>query len=52
MIEFFAINVNRFTGPGQKQFQVFDASVGKKMEIVWAAPLVKSVTCWRGSNIS
>jgi hypothetical protein len=44
MTEFFAINVDRFAGPGQKQLQVFGASVDKKMQIVWAAPSVKSVT--------
>jgi hypothetical protein len=44
MTEFFAINVDRFAGPGQKQLQVFGASVDKKMQIAWAAPLVKSVT--------
>jgi hypothetical protein len=43
MIEFFAINVDRFTGPGQKQLQVFGAAVDKKMQIAWAAPAVKSV---------
>jgi hypothetical protein len=31
MVEFFAINVDRFAGPGQKQFQVFSASVDKRM---------------------
>jgi hypothetical protein len=41
--EFFAINVDRFAGPGQKQLQVFGASVDKKMQIVWATPSVKSV---------
>jgi hypothetical protein len=44
MTEFFAINVDRFAGPGQKQLQVFGASVDKKMQIAWAAPSVKSVT--------
>jgi hypothetical protein len=44
MTEFFAINVDRFAGPGQKQLQVFGASVDKKMQIAWAAPLVKLVT--------
>jgi hypothetical protein len=37
MIEFFAINVDIFVGPGQKQLQVFGASVDKKMQIVGAA---------------
>jgi hypothetical protein len=44
MTEFFAINVDRFVGPSQKQLQVFGASVDKKMQIVWAAPSVKSMT--------
>jgi hypothetical protein len=44
MTEFFAINVDRFARPGQKQLQVFGASVDKKMQIVWAAPSVKSMT--------
>jgi hypothetical protein len=44
MIEFFAINVNRFVGPGQKWLQVFTTSVDKKMQIAWAAPSVKLVT--------
>jgi hypothetical protein len=44
MIKFFAINVDKFVGPGQKQLQVLGASVDKKMQIVWAAPSVKSVT--------
>jgi hypothetical protein len=33
LTEFFAINVDRFVGPGQKQLQVFDASINKKMQI-------------------
>jgi hypothetical protein len=44
MTEFFAINMDRFAGPGQKQLQVFGASVDKRMQIAWAAPSVKSVT--------
>jgi hypothetical protein len=44
MIEFFAINVDRFAGPGKKQLQVFGASVDKKMQIAWATPSVKSMT--------
>jgi hypothetical protein len=44
MTEFFAINVDRFAGPGQKQLQVFGASVDKRIQIAWAAPSVKSVT--------
>jgi hypothetical protein len=32
MTEFFAINVDRFAGPGQKQLQVFGAAVDKKMQ--------------------
>jgi hypothetical protein len=40
MTKFYAINVDRFTGLGQKELQVFGASVDKKMQIVWAAPLV------------
>jgi hypothetical protein len=44
MIEFFAINVDRFAGPGHKQLQVFGVAVDKKMQIAWAAPSVKSVT--------
>jgi hypothetical protein len=44
MTEFFAINVNKFAGPGQKQLQVFGASVDKKMQITWVAPSVKLVT--------
>jgi hypothetical protein len=44
MTEFFAINVDRFVGPGQKQFQVFGASVDKKIEIEWTALSVKLVT--------
>jgi hypothetical protein len=43
MTEFFAINVDRFAGPGQKQLQVFGASVDKKMQKAWATPSVKSV---------
>jgi hypothetical protein len=31
MTEFFAINMDRFAGPGQKQLQVFGASVDKKI---------------------
>jgi hypothetical protein len=31
MAEFFAINVDRFAGPGQKQLQVFGASIDKRM---------------------
>jgi hypothetical protein len=44
MTEFFAINVDRFAGPGQKQLQVFGASVDKRMQVAWAAPSVKLVT--------
>jgi hypothetical protein len=44
MTEFFAINVDRFAGPGQKQLQVFGASVDKKIQIAWTAPSVKSMT--------
>jgi hypothetical protein len=44
MTEFFAINVDRFAGPGQKQLQVFGTSVDKRMQIAWVAPSVKSVT--------
>jgi hypothetical protein len=44
MTEFFAINGDRFVGPGQKQLQVFGASVDKKMQIAWVAPSVKSMT--------
>jgi hypothetical protein len=44
MTEFFAINVDRFAGPGQKQLQVFGASIDKRMQIAWAIPSVKSVT--------
>jgi hypothetical protein len=44
MTEFFAINVDRFARPGQKQLQVFGASVDKKMQIVWVAPSMKLVT--------
>jgi hypothetical protein len=44
IVEFFVINVDRFVGPGQKQLQVFGASVDKRMQIAWAAPSVKSVT--------
>ena len=44
MIEFFAINMDRFAGPNQKQLQVFNASVDKKIQIAWAGPSVKSVT--------
>jgi hypothetical protein len=43
MTEFFAINLDRFVGPGQKQLQVFGASVDKKMQIAWIALSVKSV---------
>jgi hypothetical protein len=31
MTEFFAINVDRFVGPGQKQLQVFGVAIEKKM---------------------
>jgi hypothetical protein len=31
MTEFFAINVDRFVGPSQKQLQVFGAAVEKKI---------------------
>jgi hypothetical protein len=31
MTKFFGINVDKFTGPGQKQLQVFSAAVDKKM---------------------
>jgi hypothetical protein len=44
MTEFFAINVDRFVGFGQKKLQVFGAAVDKKMQIAWVAPAVKSVT--------
>jgi hypothetical protein len=44
MTEFFAINMDRFAGPGQKQLQVFGASVDKKIQIAWVAPSMKSVT--------
>jgi hypothetical protein len=44
MTEFFAINVDRFVGPGQKQLQVFSATIDKKIQITWAAPAVKSMT--------
>jgi hypothetical protein len=44
MTEFFAINVDRFAGPSQKQLQVFDAAIDKKMQIVWAVLAVKSMT--------
>jgi hypothetical protein len=44
MTEFFAINVDRFAGPGKKQLQIFGASVDKKMQIARTAPSVKSVT--------
>jgi hypothetical protein len=44
MTKFFAINVERFARPGQKQLQVFGASVDKKMQIAWAALSMKSVT--------
>jgi hypothetical protein len=44
MTEFFVINMDRFVGPDQKQLQVFGASIDKNMQIVWAAPLVKSMT--------
>jgi hypothetical protein len=44
MTKFFAINVDRFAGPGQKQLQVFGASVDKKIQIAWVAPSVNSVT--------
>jgi hypothetical protein len=44
MTEFFAINVDRFVGPGQKQLQVFGTSIDKKIQIAWTAPSVKSVT--------
>ena len=43
MIEFFAINVDRFARPGQKQLQVFGGVVDKKMQTAWAAPAVKSM---------
>ena len=43
MIEFFAINVDRFVGPGQKQLQVFGDAIDKKMQTAWTAPAVKSV---------
>ena len=44
MTELFAINVDRFAGPGQKQLQVFGADIDKKMQIAWAALAVKLVT--------
>ena len=44
MTKFFAINVDKFEGQGQKQLQVYGAAVDKKMQIVWVAPAVKSVT--------
>jgi hypothetical protein len=44
MTEFFAINMDIFTGPGQKQLQVFGVAVDKKMKITWVAPAVKSLT--------
>ena len=37
MIEFFAINMDKFAASGQKQLQVFGASIDKKMQIAWAA---------------
>jgi hypothetical protein len=43
MTEFCAIKVGRFTGPSQKQLQVFGAAVDKKMQITWTAPAMKSV---------
>ena len=36
--------MDRFVGPSQKQLQVFGAAVDKKMQITWAAPVVKLVT--------
>ena len=44
MTEFIAINMDRFARPDQKQLQVFEASVDKKMKIAQATLLVKSVT--------
>ena len=44
MTKFFAINVDRFEGPNQKQLQMFSTSVDKKVQIAWAASVVKSVT--------
>jgi hypothetical protein len=44
MTDFFAINVDRFGGTGQEQLQVFGAAIDKKMQIKWAAPIMKSVT--------
>jgi hypothetical protein len=38
MIEFFAIDVGRFGGEGQKQLQVFGDTVDRKMQNAWAAP--------------
>ena len=43
MTEFFAINVDRFAEPSQKQLQVFGGTVDKKMQTTWAALAVKSV---------
>jgi hypothetical protein len=44
MTEFFAINVDTFAGPGQKQLQVFGAAIEKKLQIARVASAVKSVT--------
>ena len=48
MTEFFAINVDKFIGPDQKQLQVFGATIDNKMQIAWAAPAMKLVTMLRG----
>jgi hypothetical protein len=44
MMDFFAINVDRFGGTGQEQLQVFVTAIDKKMQTKWAALIVKSVT--------
>jgi hypothetical protein len=43
MIEFFAIDVGRFGGEGQKQLQVFGDIVDRKMQNAWASPQVRSM---------
>jgi hypothetical protein len=43
MAEFFAIWVGRFGEDGQRQLQVLGDAIDRKIQNVWAAPLVRSV---------
>jgi hypothetical protein len=43
MTKFFAIQVGRFGEEGQRQLQVLEDAIDKKMQNVWAALLVRSV---------